>query len=112
MSRKPSLLASAIKTADQPAAAPTIADVSEAPAELKRRTRTVQPTGSYVAPSRANKTAKTHYLPPAYWETLEELSFRTRDTQGKRIPQERLVAEALNLLFAKYNYPVVRVSGD
>lgn len=28
--------------------------------------------------------------------------------QGKRIPQERLVAEALNLLFAKYNLPVVR----
>jgi|GEM_PF-2439893 len=108
MSRKPSLLASAIKTAEQPAAAPNIANVSDTPAEPKRIARSAQPTGSYVAPSRANKSAKTHYLPPAYWETLEELSFRTRDTQGKRIPQERLVAEALNLLFAKYNYPVVR----
>ncbi|MER9586063.1 hypothetical protein [Mesorhizobium sp. M0276] len=52
------------------------------------------------------------YLPPAHWETLEEISFRTRDPQGKRIPQERLVAEALNLLFVKYNYPQVREGGD
>ncbi|MDW9708602.1 hypothetical protein GOC00_07850 [Sinorhizobium meliloti] len=51
-------------------------------------------------------------MPPAYWETLEEVSFRTRDDKGKRIPQERLVAEALNLLFAKYNFPVVREGGE
>lgn len=108
MSRKPSLLASAIKTAEQPDAAPTIEVATDAPTEPKRRARSDQPAGSYVAPSRANKTAKTHYLQPAYWETLEELSFRTRDPQGKRIPQERLVAEALNLLFVKYNFPVVR----
>lgn len=108
MSRKPSLLASAIKTAEQPAATPAVEDTSDTAVEPKRRARSSQPAGSYIPPSRANKTAKTHYLPPAYWETLEELSFRTRDTQGKRIPQERLVAEALNLLFAKYNFPVVR----
>ena len=48
----------------------------------------------------------------AYWETLEELSFRTRDDKGKRIPQERLVAEALNLPFVKYNFPVVREGGE
>ena len=112
MSRKPSLLASAIKTAEQPAAAPVVEDVSDTPVEPKRRARSSQPAGSYVAPSRANKTAKTHYLPPIYWETLEEISFRTRDPQGKRIPQERLVAEALNLLFAKYNYPLVREDGE
>ena len=106
MSRKPSLLATAIKTAEQPTPALV------APGEPKRRARSPQPSGSYVAPSRANKTAKTHYLPPAYWETLEELSFRTRDPQGKRIPQERLVAEAMNLLFAKYNFPVVREGGN
>lgn len=108
MSRKPSLLASAIKTAEQPAAAPAVAEATETATEPKRRPRSGQTAGSYVAPSRANKTAKTHYLPPAYWETLEEISFRTRDSQGKRIPQERLVAEALNLLFVKYNFPVVR----
>lgn len=107
MSRKPSLLAGAIKTAEQPA--PTLT-VPETPTEPPRRARTSQPTGSYIAPSRANKAAKTHYLPPAYWETLEEVSFRTRDEQGKRIPQERLVAEALNLLFMKYNFPQVRES--
>ncbi|MCF8476336.1 MAG: chromosome partitioning protein ParB [Pseudolabrys sp.] len=112
MSRKPSLLASAIKTAEQPAAASAVAETTETATEPKRGVRSVQPAGSYVAPSRANKTAKTHYLPPAYWETLEEVSFRTRDPQGKRIPQERLVAEALNLLFAKYNFPLVREGGD
>ncbi|NTE90215.1 chromosome partitioning protein ParB [Agrobacterium rubi] len=111
MSRKPSLLASAIKTAEQSQTdAPATEDHSDTQAEPKRRTRSAQSAGSYVAPSRANKSAKTHYLPPAYWETLEELSFRTRDQQGKRIPQERLVAEALNLLFVKHNFPVVRES--
>lgn len=105
MSRKPSLLATAIKTAEQPAA-------SDTPAELKPPARSSQPAGTYIPPSRANKTAKTHHLPPAYWETLEEVSFRTRDDKGKRIPQERLVAEALNLLFVKYNFPVVREGGE
>ncbi|MEN3145665.1 chromosome partitioning protein ParB [Ochrobactrum sp. WV_118_8] len=108
MSRKPSLLASAIKIAEQPAADPSIDEVSDTPVEPKRGVRNALATGSYIAPSRANKTAKTHYLRPIYWETLEEVSFRTRDLQGKRVPQERLVAEALNLLFAKYNFPVVR----
>ena len=112
MSRKPSLLASAIKTVEQPAPAPAAPIVSDAPAVSPRGARSSQPAGTYVAPSRANKSAKTHHLPPAYWETLEELSFRTRDDNGKRIPQERLVAEALNLLFAKHNYPVVREDGD
>lgn len=101
MSRKPSLLATAIKTAEQPAA-------SDTPALPKRPTRSSQLAGIYIPPSRANKTARTHHLPPAYWVTLEEVSFRTRDDRGKRIPLERLVAEALNLLFAKYNFPVVR----
>ena len=112
MSRKPSLLATAIKTAEQPATAPAAPALFETPAEPKRPARNSQPAGTYVPPSRANKSAKTHHLPPAYWETLEEISFRTRDEKGKRIPQERLVAEALNLLFAKYNFPVVREDGD
>ncbi|MCY1741041.1 MULTISPECIES: chromosome partitioning protein ParB [Hyphomicrobiales] len=110
MTRKPSLLAAAMKTAEQPASVPKAPTTSDTPAEPKGHARGLQPAGSYVAPSRLNKTAKTHYLPPAYWETLEEISFRTRDEQGKRIPQERLVAEALNLLFMKYNYPQVRES--
>ena len=112
MSRKPSLLATAIKTAEPPATVPAAPALFETPAEPKRSARRPQPAGTYVPPSRANKSAKTHHLPPAYWETLEEISFRTRDEKGKRIPQERLVAEALNLLFAKYNFPVVREDGD
>lgn len=112
MSRKPSLLATAIKTAEQPVTAPAGPAASDTPAEPKRATHSPQPAGTYVAPSRANKSAKTHHLPPAYWETLEELSFRTRDEKGKRVTQERLVAEALNLLFAKYNFPVVREGGE
>lgn len=106
MSRKPSLLATAIKTAEQPASAPA------APPEPQGSVPVSQPAGSYVAPSRANKLGRTHFLPPAYWDTLDEVSFRTKDEKGKRIPKERLVAEALNLLFAKYNYPLVREDGD
>lgn len=112
MSRKPSLLATAMKSAEQPATAPADPALFETPAALARPAAGREPTGTYVPPSRANKSAKTHHLPPAYWETLEELSFRTRDDKGKRIPQERLVAEALNLLFAKYNFPVVREGGE
>lgn len=105
MSRKPSLLATAIKTAEQPASA-----LATSP-ELQGSVPALQPAGGYVAPSRANKLGRTHFLPPAYWETLDEVSFRSRDHNGKRIPKERLVAEALNLLFTKYNYPVVREDG-
>ncbi|OYR32778.1 chromosome partitioning protein ParB [Brucella lupini] len=112
MSRKPSLLATAIKTAEQPATEPAVPAVSETATAPKRAAGSPQPAGTYIPPSRAGKAAKTHHLPPAYWETLEELSFRTRDDKGKRITQERLVAEALNLLFTKYNYPVVREGGD
>ncbi|GAA2890909.1 hypothetical protein GGQ99_005172 [Aminobacter niigataensis] len=106
MSRKPSLLATAIKTAEQPVSAP------EAPREPQDIAPSPQPPVSYVAPSRAKKVARTHFLPPSYWETLDEINFRSRDEKGKRISKERLVAEALNLLFAKYNYPVVREDGD
>ena len=112
MSRKPSLLATAIKTAEQPATAPAAPALFETPAAPKRSARSPQPAGTYVPPSRANKSAKTHHLPPAYWETLDELSFRSRDEKGKKISKERLVAEALNLLFAKYNYPLVREDGE
>lgn len=95
--RKPSLLALAIE-----APAPKIVPVST------EKVETPPAPTRYVSPSRARKSARTHHLPPAYWKTLEELSFKTRDDSGKRVPQERLVAEALNLLFGKYNFPLVR----
>lgn len=93
MSRKPSLLTTAMKTAEQPTVS-------------KWSARGRQSAGTYVPPSRANKSAKTLHLPPVYWERLEELSVRTRDDKGKRVTQQRLVAQALNLLFAKYNFPI------
>lgn len=110
MSRKPSLLASTLQKEEPapPTPAPAVTEQPKAVAVRAKPARAEQPATPYVPPSRANKTGRTHHLPPVYWETLEELSFRTRDEKGKRVPQERLVAEALNLLFAKHNYPVVR----
>jgi hypothetical protein len=91
-----------------PAPAPAVAEPKKAAVVRAKATREEPAPAPYVPPSRANKTGRTHHLPPAYWQTLEELSFRSRDEKGKRVPQERLVAEALNLLFAKHNYPLVR----
>lgn len=109
MSRKPSLLATALKAVEHPPEpAPEVAAEPTTAVASTQRRRSERHAASYVPPSRVNKKARTHHLPPAYWETLEEISFRTRDERGKRIPQERLVAEALNLLFVKYNYPQVR----
>lgn len=120
MSRKPSPLAAAISGPKQETAAPAPQVVEpeakqpEAPATSLPQAaaatdaNTTAARANYVSPSRAGKTAKTFHLPPIYWETMEEVAFRTRDENGKRSTQERLMAEALNLLFQKYNYPVVR----
>lgn len=105
--RKPSLLAAAIKS-DATQLAPELEPTQQASNVVAGSSPADRPAIAYVAPSRANKSAKTHYLPPAYWETLAEISFRSRDENGRRIPQERLLAEALNLLFVKHNYPQVR----
>lgn len=120
MSRKPSLLATAINsstdlsTSGVTGTSPPsrVLDPEQSEEGVTTQTGTRSRNVGYVPPSRANKSAKTHYLRPEFWTTLEELSFRTRDGQGKRIPQERLVGEALNLLFAKYNYPIVRESEE
>ncbi len=131
MSRKPNPFQSALKgeTKDKPpvpAQAEEQAAISEqvedsAPPRLRgvvpyagaetgtraKRGTAASRDGTYIPPSRAGKAARTHYLPTAYWETLEEVAFRTRDENGKRYTQERLMGEALNLLFQKYNYPIV-----
>lgn len=117
MSRKPSLLAATIAKNEAPAPeAP--AELAQAAAEAIQPTKTRAGKGDskgppskqpgYVPPSRRDKTSRTFMLTPAYWDTLAELSFRSRDERGKRIPQERFIAEALNDLFAKHNYPQVR----
>lgn len=112
MSRKPSLLVSALKNNESELSAlPPIKPRNpskDVAVSVPPQQQPKPQSGTYVPPSRINKTAKTHHLPPVYWQTLEEISFRTRDEKGRRIPQERLLAEALNLLFVKYNYPQVR----
>lgn len=108
MSRKPSLLAHALKIEEPVASTAAEATTKKNSADVSAgSTGPTRPSNSYVPPSRVNKAGRTHHLAPAYWDTLEEISFRTRDEKGKRVPQERLVAEALNLLFVKYNYPQV-----
>lgn len=108
MSRKPSLLASALKTSDREASVSEVLVTSNGTIPIGRHAGGEAKGTTYIPPSRANKVGRTHHLQRAYWETLEEISFRTRDEKGKRVPQERLVAEALNLLFVKYNYPQVQ----
>lgn len=108
MSRKPSLLAHALMTDEPVGSTPEARNDENAAAVSVQSGRATRSATSYIPPSRANKAGRTHHLPPVYWQILEEISFRTRDEKGKRIPQERLVAEALNLLFMKYNYPQVR----
>lgn len=76
------ILDTAIKTAEQPAAAPAAPAASDTPVEPKRPAASPLPADTYIPLSRAGETAKTHQLPPAYWETLEEVSFRTRDDKG------------------------------
>lgn len=112
MSRKTSMLAAAIAAAPADTTPQPQETAPKAPAKAPERPHAELPPslkpGSYQAPSRAGKMARTHYLPPAYWDTLAELAFRSRDERGKRVPQERLLAEALNLLFLKHNVPAVR----
>lgn len=76
------ILDTAIKTAEQPAAAPAAPAASDTPVEPKRPAASPLPADTYIPLSWAGETAKTHQLPPAYWETLEEVSFRTRDDKG------------------------------
>lgn len=107
MSRKPSLLAAAIAKEEAPASLPEQAAEkpkgrAAKPAAQAQDAPSPSQHPGYVAPSRASKKARTHFLHPDYWETLRELSHRSRT------PQERLVAEALNDLFAKHNFPQVR----
>ena len=119
MSRKPSLLAATIAKNDTPAT-PAPVEVQEAAAEAiadqtskrqpVRRRGEVPPSRrpGYVPPSRRDKRSRTFMLSMDYWDTLAELSFRSRDENGTRISQERFIAEALNDLFAKHNFPQVR----
>lgn len=113
MSRKPSLLASAIKTAEPPAT------VRPSPGGFRYAGRTQTPCSQRAinwelclhrrGPTRRPKRTTCRLPIGKRWKSSASGRAIRRD---KRIPQERLVAEALNLLFAKYNFPVVREGGN
>lgn len=57
--------------------------------------------GSYKAPSREGRCHIAAVLPPAYKTSIRAVQMK----QDK--PLQHLLAEALNLLFEKYNVPTV-----
>jgi hypothetical protein len=57
--------------------------------------------GAYKAPSREGRCHIAAVLPPAYKASIRAVQMK----QDK--PLQHLVAEALNLLFEKYNVPTV-----
>lgn len=98
MARKQSALAAAI--AKEETTPPTAEMFPVQPAAPVARPAVPAPAN--VPSHRANKKARTHWLTPAYWDTLDEMAFRLKTSR------EALVAEALNDLFAKRNFPLVR----
>jgi hypothetical protein len=58
-------------------------------------------SGSYKAPSREGRCHIAAVLPPAYKTSIRAVQMK----QDK--PLQHLLAEALNLLFEKYNVPTV-----
>jgi len=75
------------------------APAREAPARAKKAPATG--SGSYKAPSREGRTHIAAVLPPAYKTSIRAVQMK----QDK--PLQHLLAEALNLLFEKYNVPTV-----
>ena len=60
-----------------------------------------QEPSSYIPPSRRTKKTFTAWMDKAALEQLRHLS------ELKRIPQQKLIAEALNLLFEKHGLPPI-----
>jgi hypothetical protein len=58
-------------------------------------------TSSYKAPSREGRCHIAAVLPPAYKTSIRAVQMKHDK------PLQHLVAEALNLLFEKYNVPTV-----
>jgi Ribbon-helix-helix domain len=57
--------------------------------------------GAYIPPSRRTKKTFTAWMDKAALEQLKRLS------EHKRIPQQKLIAEAFNLLFEKHGLPPI-----
>lgn len=62
MSRKPSLLATAIKTAESPATEPAAPALFDTPTEPKRPARGQQSGGTYVPPSRGSEQEQSEIV--------------------------------------------------
>lgn len=101
MTKKSNLMAALGKPAAEPV---TLPEPEAAPVPTAARS---QKAGAAKAgkESRANLVAVTSYLDPQFRQNLMMLkAMRVND----RVTMEALHAEALNLLFEKYNLPTVR----
>jgi antitoxin-like ribbon-helix-helix protein len=71
------------------------------------RSRSVEPPqptpepGAYIPPSRRTKKTFTAWMDKAALEQLKDLA------SHKRVPQQKLIAEAFNLLFEKHGLPPI-----
>jgi hypothetical protein len=97
-SNKLAALKQGLKAADD-RSRPTPA-TAQAPAR-KKNPATDKGSSSYKAPSREGRCHIAAVLPPAYKTSIRAVQMK----QDK--PLQHLLAEALNLLFEKYNVPTV-----
>lgn len=63
--------------------------------------------GSYLAPSRGNKTGIQVWVDPTVVNQLKMLGLEQLDDRGRARKQQDLLKEALNLLFVKYGKPEI-----
>jgi hypothetical protein len=76
-------------------------DRSRPAADRPTSTRAKSGSGSYKAPSREGRCHIAAVLPPAYKTGIRAVQMK------EDRPLQHLLAEALNLLFEKYNVPTV-----
>ena len=101
MVKKSGLLSALKDTTPEPVAAPLPAPTAASPQKAKAA------KAEKGASARDSKAAMTNWLNPAFPATLDMLKAQLR-AQGQKKTREELVEEGLNLLFEKYNLPVVQ----
>ena len=69
--------------------------------QLRPGDRPAAPQATYIPPSRRTKRTFTAWMDKAALEQLRRLS------EHKRISQQKLIAEAFNLLFEKHGLPPI-----
>lgn len=100
---KKSGLLSALNKDTTPEPAPVSVPASAAASPQKAKAAKPEKGAS----ARDSKAAMTNWLNPAFPATLDMLKAQLR-AQGRKATREELVEEGLNLLFEKYNVPVVQ----